>query len=844
MARFTGHEVTYQGIKCRAVKYRRTDGLSPEIGSVDINIKDLSSISLKMPQVLWRRAEKGKTEVPGQLGIDQTHRLYSGDLQGHQTVAEQKDQPGKGFKLVGQLTLESFYDGKSLGKATYSDIYVAFEGIEEITDKLANAKKHNEGFVSVPITDIRQFYTDYGLLFQDINCRLRSGFYDPRTVKQGGEPWSLIEVMQFLFSQLPGTPTIHPKSDVLSMSGNPPSEIIGEGEPVSGFITEILNQYGLTAKFLPDGNYLVNKKWIGNVQPGKISKSPGNQATWPYLKTEKKSISGTNRPPLVCVKGRRRVQRISVPYLPVIQWTDGKYYALTDIGGLIPGYGITDVNKQVLNNEHKNFQDVVLLASSGAVGYEWMQILRKQAYKVYAPANAFKVIDTPPTNSVATVGHGGISTRPTSLRVIDDSDVDFLAFLPAVDAPWYRGDLRLAGLDRLFKGQSSKQSSSGDFDEVVLLPPIVESRTIGEMWFQDAGEIAIHLKKVADSFGREKEHFQARVRICEERARSIIDHVNAANLNAAETIRLNKLQSRPLPTIEIDDEVRSLALDFGRFRNNIDEVLDDFGLGIPIKFALTQIKQELTAWKAYAAQADSILRKALQEVTTYQRVFAGYRGFAGKGNMPVKVAEQGKYSFDRRTGIIAFTEPQCVGQSTLVMTDEWQTVVSDGAVSAYFGYELRYNGIQDWTTVYISPSPSGPGKPATAAISGYSRPSGIKAKLERMPDVTMYLDESGNPMNLTFVTDAALRKAQFQVSIPDGVEGYHSIYHGFVPCVLDSGINGVQFEWEGGKSVPLTHVFQNYQGGVGPLGPAMVPTLSAAEGRARTRATIREIEER
>lgn len=840
------HEVTYQGFKCRAVKYRRTDGLSPESGYVEINIKDLSGINIVMPQVLWRNPNKGALEIPGQLGIDQTHRLYSGQLTGHQTVTAQKDSPHKGFNLVGQLTLETFDAGKSLGKQTYTDIYVAFEGIEEITERLASAKLHNEGFVRVPITDIRQFYTDYGLLFQDINCRLRSGFYDPRTVKEGGTPWSLVEVVQFLLSQLPGSPTLHPKSDVFSIGGNPPSEIIGEGEAASGILQEVLNQYGLIAKFQPDGSFLVNKKYEGNASPGQISTSPGARGTWPYVKTEKKSISGTNRPPIVCVKGRRRVQRISVPYTPVIQWTDGKYYDLNDIGALIPGYGIDKVNRQVLNNEHKNFEDVVLLASSGAIGYEWMQILRRQAYKLYAPVNAFKTTDVPaaPTGQPVASGQPSGSPRPTSLHVIDDEDIDFLAFLPAVDAPWYKGDLQLTGLDRMFKGQSSRKSSSGDFDDVVLLPPVVKSRTIGEMWFQDSGEITAHLKKVADSYGKEKEYFQTRVQVCQDRAAGIIDHINATNRNAANIARMNGISSDPFPIIEIDQETKNLAKGFGRFDDDVTKVVDDFGLSVPVKFALTQIKQELEAWNVFLKQADQILQKALSEVTTYQAVYAAYRGFAGKGNLPVKVAEQGKYTFDRRSGIISFTEPQCVGQSTLVMSDEWQTVVADGAVSAIFGYELRFNGIQDWTTVYVSPSPAGPGQPAKASLSGYSRPSGIKAKLERMPDVTMYLDEFGEPMNLNFVTDAAMRKAQFQVSQPDGVTGYHSTYHGFVPCVLDSGINGVQYEWEGGKSIAQTHVFQNYPGGVGPLGPSMVPTLSAAEGRARTRAVARELTER
>src|SRR5262249_3275041 len=248
---------------------------------VEINIKDLSQISLKMPQVLWRNQQQ-KLELPGQIGIDQVHRLYTGELKGGQTVVTPSEPKHKGFNLVGQLTLETFNRGSSMGKTTYNDIYVAFEGVEEITEKLASAKEHREGFVQVPITDIRQFYTDYGLLFQDINTRLATGPYDPRTVQEGGDPWSLVQVMQFLFSQLPGTPKIHPESDSFSMGANPPSEIIGEGEPVSGFIEILLKEYGLIAKFLPDGTFLIRRKYVDKVTPGKIASSPGQITTYPF----------------------------------------------------------------------------------------------------------------------------------------------------------------------------------------------------------------------------------------------------------------------------------------------------------------------------------------------------------------------------------------------------------------------------------------------------------------------------------------------------------------------------------------------------------------------------------
>lgn len=844
------HRATYQGYHCRAVKYRRTDGLSPETGYVDINIKDLGSIKITMPQIPWRAAG-GRKEIPGQLPIGQAFRLYGSELSGGpgQTTTDTPAKFGVGLQLVGDLVLETFSNGGTEGRIAYRDVYVAFEGIEEITERLANPKAHNQGFVRIPISDIRQFYAEYGLLFQDINCILRSGIYDPRTVQQGGEPWSLVQVLQFLFSQLPGSPTIHKKSDIFSMGTNPPNEIIGEGEPVSGILQELLNQYALVPKFLPEGSYLIMKRWDTSVKPGEIARSPGSPSKWPHLKTEKRSVNGTNRPPLVCVKGRRRVQRVTIPYVAIIQWTDGRYYQLDDIGALANGYSILNVNSQVLNNEGKNFQDVIGRASSGAVGYQWMQLLRKWAYKGYAPASAFREIPNPGLTQTGAPVATGQSSRPPeppkkTIHVIEDDDIDFIPFLPAVDAPWYRNDLKLAGLEMLFKGASSKKSKGGDFDEVVLLPPVVKSRTIGEMWFQDAGEITVHMKRVADSYGKDKEYCEARVKIAEDRGRSIVDHINASNNNAENVIRLTKLNSQPLVTIEIDDETRNLAKGFGVIESDIKKVIDDFGLEIPVKVALKMVQTELAEWKDNAKQADEILKAHLKQVTTYAAVYASYRGFMGIGNLPTKVAEHGKYSFDSRSGIILFAEPQCVGQSALVMSDEWQRVVADGGVSASFGYEMRFNAAQDWTMVYVGPNPVAPGKPATAAIYGYSRPSGIKAKLERIPDVTMYLDEYGQPMNQNFVSAAAVRKAQFQVSQPDGVEGYHSIYHGFVPCVLDSGINCVQHEWDGGKNAPYTHVFQNYPGGVGPLGPAMVPTQSAAEGRSRTRATMRELEER
>ena len=214
------HEAFYQGYPCNAAQYRRSPGLMPEHGYVDISMELLKNKRIRIVGrgVPWRAINgigvHGGIDIRTQLLVEQNFR--------GQTVTsppEIKAPENDAFNMFGDLLLRTrrFPSGAIIDEIRYRDVYVDAAGLEEITRDLAQVKEHKRGTIRVPLTDIRKWHQNMGPLFGKMNWKFRAARahpgtdvpMDPDTLKDGEKtPWTLTEVLAHYYKLLPGTPRI------------------------------------------------------------------------------------------------------------------------------------------------------------------------------------------------------------------------------------------------------------------------------------------------------------------------------------------------------------------------------------------------------------------------------------------------------------------------------------------------------------------------------------------------------------------------------------------------------------------------------------------------------------
>src|SRR3990167_6528570 len=481
--------VTYQGLPCVGCSYQRSEGFQANVGYVDIDMVHLKSIRIEPRTVPWR-AVNGN-EINGQLSINAWYETRGLFPSGGSPPPIKAPAGQGGLNEFGDLVMKTIdlETGSDLSHPlTYHDIYVDDTGIEELAEDLLKARAHSSGVVRVPITDIRKVYQDNGALIARINVRLRSGGWDKGSIKKPdtGEPWLFLDVVEFLFSQLPGSPIIESWAELREIAGGlpPPTDIIGEGEPVVDHLSRILEKNGLVVHMLPVGNFLVSQKLSGRLKPGKVpmqdSPSPGRP---PYVEPseesyEKRTVTISRRPPAILALGKKRVRRVTMGYVPVIQLEDNRWYLLQD-GVAKMRYSMDKVNKFQLRGFEKRFQDVEP-TNNASVHLKRRKALER-AYHIYAPASLFyRKFDY--GDSIA------------------DPDFETMPFLPVQNAGWMTGELGIEGV-AVTQGEGETEGKvelgknaivregGGSGGRFVIMPPIVKARRIGTGFFKDFSKV-------------------------------------------------------------------------------------------------------------------------------------------------------------------------------------------------------------------------------------------------------------------------------------------------------------------------------------------------------------------
>lgn len=809
------NSATYQGFECKDVHYRRSEGLVPELGSVTIDYRVLNVLELKSAAVPWRAAD-GSADGPGAMSIHVWFQFFGSRPQSTRTAARPPaGAPGAGLRLFGDLVLRTQFEGGAAETTTYTDVFV--ENAEEVSENLAHAREHKEGEIRIDLTDLRRYYPSYGAIINRINCRLDNGKYDPRTIKKApgarrggstvtsqevdGEPWSFEEVMRFLFSQLPGTPAVLGFQTIGKLP--PPEQIDRVGSAPVDVIQDVLTNFGLVAKMMPGGDYLLARPGADFLKPGEIAPGPGDRRAVANIAYETKSVGRRDVPPVVMVLGGRRYRRETIPLCPVFTDIDGRIYRLVDIEKVWSGYSIEQVCRQAAHEQSLNFEDVpprpffrtfkaedfkrILDSERGTPGttagkdqddlhYARRDIMRRQAFRMYAPEAFFDSLA--PRNA-----KGAPYFSSASERVFD--------FLPIGPYPILESQLKEPIPGRKLRG---------DKGNVVIVPPTVRGITIQESLWDNEAEVIANVKKSIEGARSEIRAIEREKDFKIDELRNLDGKFDRADRDSAFAGQLESELLRDVggagaggwnPRGYFERGVRDMAA------ANIERER----LKIEIDVLLARMKAAAERVKSWTAQLDHIVR-----------VVAQTGGVQAIAQVPWGEIPSNAYSLDPSTGIVSFSEIVAALDWLMGFAQSDFKVIGDGGVVLTFGHALNYNEVSDWTSILFMR-----GKNGKVRACGANRSSAVKPRVIHDPDMVMLEDSNGEPLNLKDCIQQAERKAKPKLEGPESHVGFSTTFSGFLPCVLERGVNSVQHTWDG--NVAHTFVAVNAPWAAGLEGP-------------------------
>jgi len=839
------HSVTYQGYPATAFEMRWDAGLEPSSGWVDLNLADVEKILIDVKTIPW-----GGNVFPGLSSIKVTASTKN-------TVAEAPGGPihqGPGFANYGDLVLKTF-DGGGVWHTpiTYKRMFISESGVEEIERDLAEVRLHQKGKIRVQLTDVRMFYPHYGALLQRFNCRRPGGEFDQITMKrkagspsssggdsggngggtgagtaeqttskggenfatqvqapEGGggdqyEPYTLVEIIKYLFQMLPGSPIIDGNSDLLKDTVETPTDIIGEGEPAVQWIQKLLTQYGYEAHLMPDSHTYLIMKLGKKAEYGKIPTEPNQWEGITDCHYERKTVWIKNRPPAVSVIGKRRIRRMSTFYVPIFQSSDdGMFYKLSAVGEVY-GYSLDKVNKQVMVGHEKNFRDVS--PTGTRKGFERGASLRRCAYKMYAPAGAF-----PDGKNRATL-----------------QDLQRQPFMPMKKCPVYLDELRAW----MGMSEDPEEHQQGDKGPFALVAPIVRAYRYGQGFFKDFSKVKEHFEAVMSYVDRElnwANQMQQWIELRQNKPGTIIPQEKLTQNVAALSKYFSKLSAESLKEKFDEGLIKEAALQGLISKSEAAKIMDQEIIDMfkqPNKHEIENAKQCVAKARAW----QSAVRR---EFGKYEKAFGKGGALMARCQQSWGLVPRGSYSLNSQTGVIMFGEPavRCL-QPFLLDNDNGQ-VYGDGDVTVTFGHELNSNSPLDYTTVSFVPDdskdPDSNAKPICVSIC---YPVALPAHVELASNMQMYEDQTGTPFNKAACISEASAYAHGALSISHRVEGYTYELDGLRKAVLEGGVSSVRHELRE-DGLAYTYVMVNAPNARGPIQGRRQPvTTGDVAGRRR-----------
>lgn len=808
-------EAVYQGYQGSKASYRRSDGLRPESGSIVLMVEDVKKLQLNVPGIEWRPVNG--MEFDGGLDIRSWARFKSSQT----TTADRPPAPepkGQGLNLFGDLVLRQrqYPTGKLIEEMKYSNVYVDSTFIES-TEDLANILEHQEGEITVALTDIRRYYADYGPFFGRINCRRKTGAWDRETIRENGKPWDFSDVVQFLFTQLVGSPAVDKESDLFVEIVDPPMGVEGQGEPAFEHLERLLERFGFKAQMQPDGNYAVNKVFSRRL--GKLSiptgvRKPARDAEEILAESsERLTANSTHRPPAMVGLGPRRVQRMTAPCVAVLQNPeDGLYYEI-EVAAKKMGYSMEELNRQVFSTPELQFDDVPPRRGESLISDELHERRRaalRMAYRLYLPA--FLFLD----------GGRGVD--------LDDPAIDEIPFLPMVACPWYKSQLKAIEKQH----PAPKGGAKGDLEDFVLLPPVVRGHTTGDTLFPGFKEcqeaFQAQLLELGESLRREQFLHAIYTRKAKGAAEDLLRSERVA-FDTKSDAKLKEFGVQAGGPLDIGGDIRQAAAELGVVFPEAERIK-----------ATTESQTSLHLLKHFTELAKRQTKRILEHekpLVDLERNFENFKkAYEDRRMIPARmtIGQQvlvDPVSVDTATGLIQSSAPLCRTTRPIFFDGDDQEVAADGAVTITFAHELKGSGPSSFTNyLFFADDGGDPDKVAEVKFGGCHRSSPIKAKVFPI-ESREYLEDNGNPMNWNACYSEAKAKATAQMALPRRAPGWTLELHGMRKAILDAGAIAIHHEWDG--DVGRTYVVVNAPGAPLPWLPA-----GAAQKRPTNAADWRE----
>lgn len=815
------HAAKYQQFQATAIEYARTEGFEPDPGWLMLRMEDVKKVLVApFKGGLWR-GQSGFI-IDGGLDIRSWHAA-----QRRLTVTEPRPLPdikGGGLNQFGELRMQTFVGKKGkLDEVIYQDIYIEDAGLEDLASGLAEQKKHKVGTLFVPITDIRKYYKEFGPLFCRINVRNPDDSWEEGSVQEDGTPWPADIVLRFVFSQLPGTPTIVKRSplkdtiDDEKLKLDPPTNIIARGEPASEWAQKILDELGMTPRFQPNGRYIVAQDGAEGSKYGTIPVSPGKTEKGKHQHSETQTVNITSTPELVMVIGKTRIRRTTEDCIPVLMDDEGRIREQGEVLREI-GYPLRSARIACIQSPESAFFDVKPAPTSDILLHDRRrEMLKLMCFKAYAPFSCM-IVDDGGRLVLDPDARGSESLAPLH---------DFAAYLDELPA-----------LEK--KIPTDKETEKGDRDDIQILAPLVRAKSFRETLFKDFDEIRSHFKRFVSSefsslgFWRRFET-QKRTEAKTFGASLIKASVKLPtgfNTQKARDTYLTKL-GVDTNFIKLDDDVNR-ALGFVSELGSVTHRLTQKDMTEKNSFTLKRVKQLLASAKfARRKQREAFFnaRSYIAQFKSLRDSFVDHGAVAMLANAPHALMPEGSYNLDRQSGLITFKEVTGHMRRPYLLEGEHFVnaigLVSDGAVTVTFGYEYKTGTMLDFTTVLVAaglvPDPKtgkvkfkvGPGgidviaqiaiKGPGALVVGLNRPTPLTPKIARSPKMRMYEADLGTPMNLTSVVTQALQRAAGDVARPPASTGFTYVWSGLRKAVLDVGVSVIQHEWPVGRDRGTAH---------------------------------------
>ena len=824
---------TYQGYKIVAVRHQRSKGLAPDVGNyVIIDYADCKKLELVGREIPWRGANG--YEFDSMLSI----LAWSEGMPGvSATTPAAIPAPGDGgFNLFGDLLLKTTAEtgGGAIGPpVVYKDVYVDPTGLEELTKGILKAPEHAHGLIKVPLTDVRVNYPNNGPAIFRINCKLKSGEWDTDTLKDGiSKTWSAKEAIEYLFAMLPGSPIVYGWSELSSVTFDPPSDLVGEGEPAVEHLQKLLDFYGLDAQLQPDNNYAVSKKYskkttLGNAPVGGGAVTAAGHPTGIQIK----SPHWSRRSPSFVAIGKRRIRQITQPYVPVLQDVDGRWYLMEELVEKW-GYSMEQVNRQILNDYGKKFRDVPPQpgGGNGKLHARRVEILKK-AYHCYAPFILFAGGKGGPGGKFGFTFAGAGGGPAVSLNVavaggLSDPDFQKIFCLPMKECPIYVSQLQQDGI-----GVSGDQFG-GDAGPYALTAPIARANRISQGFFKDFDAVEEYYAGMKDAVNEEIDTLTAVLSDMQDQiaaAGADLQRVaiHLPNVSKASQAKYTAWTGQDGEVVSLDADVELALLEVGVVKTSIlKKRMDTKAWG-----TISKIKRLVKAKAIVQANIVSCQGRENEWSDGFETLKLVYKKRGGlqlRMNVPYNPLEDGVATIDKDTGILTSAEPLCVMGRPFIPEGEGARVIADGSVSVTFGYELKQNVAGDFTTLIFIPKKNG----ETEELKCVGACTSTPIKGQPVPfSGRLYEASLGTPMNLNQVVAEARQKIGESWRAPRVSDGYIAEYHGLQGWNLDGGVDRIVHEWDGSSTGGITTIALNVPDSP-TLGPRpRKPNTDGADGR-------------